>query len=262
MTIYVRHQSKVAHCQHLDRDKIEIDNKPWYYDIKRYLENGVYLEGVTENDKRTLRRLAFDFFLSGAILYKRTHIITNNGTNLNNKIMTKLCEQFKNLHHNFTPYYPKMNGAVEATNKNIKKIVQKMGVTYKEWHDMLPYALHEYRTSIQTSIGATPYSLVYGTNRSRNTLLESLERVQIGRCRVDSESARLAQPDRCEAVDGSMPRVVVPKENQECFRQEGKTPHIQKRGLGTQKDAVKLQRSKREVNPKLRKALYSEARFL
>ncbi|RDY07332.1 hypothetical protein CR513_08562, partial [Mucuna pruriens] len=28
---------------------------------------------------------------------------------------------------------------------------------------MLPYALHEYRTSVLTSIGATPYSLVYGT---------------------------------------------------------------------------------------------------
>ncbi|RDX77708.1 hypothetical protein CR513_42123, partial [Mucuna pruriens] len=36
-----------------------------------------------------------------------------------------------------------------------------MVVTYKDWHDMLPYALHEYCTSVQTSTGATPYSLVY-----------------------------------------------------------------------------------------------------
>ena len=57
---------------------------------------------------------------------------------------------------------PKMNGAVEAANKNIKKIVQKMTVTYKDWHKMLPFALHRYRTSAQTSIGETPYSLVYG----------------------------------------------------------------------------------------------------
>ncbi|KAI5431031.1 hypothetical protein KIW84_035254 [Lathyrus oleraceus] len=57
---------------------------------------------------------------------------------------------------------PKMNGAVEAANKNIKKIVQKMVVTYKDWHEMLPFALHGYRTSVRTSIGATPYSLVYG----------------------------------------------------------------------------------------------------
>ena len=55
-----------------------------------------------------------------------------------------------------------MNGAVEAANKNIKKIVQKMTVSYKDWHEMLPFALHGYRTSVRTSTGATPYSLVYG----------------------------------------------------------------------------------------------------
>jgi len=55
-----------------------------------------------------------------------------------------------------------MNGVVEAANKNIKKIIQKMVVTYKDWHEMLPFALHAYRTIIRTSIGTTPYSLVYG----------------------------------------------------------------------------------------------------
>ncbi|RDX87614.1 Retrovirus-related Pol polyprotein, partial [Mucuna pruriens] len=92
-----------------------------------------------------------------------THIITDNGTNLNNKMMTKLCEQFWIRHHNSTPYRPKMNGIAEAANKNLKKIVQKMLVTYKDWHEMLPYALHEYRSSVRTSTGTTPYSLVYDT---------------------------------------------------------------------------------------------------
>ena len=55
-----------------------------------------------------------------------------------------------------------MNGAVEAANKNIKKIIQKMMVSYKDWHEMFPFALHGYRTSVQTSTGATSYSLVYG----------------------------------------------------------------------------------------------------
>src|ERR1051325_11983848 len=55
-----------------------------------------------------------------------------------------------------------MNGAVEAANKNIKKIIQNMVVTYKDWHEMLPFALHRYRTSVRTSTGATPFSLVYG----------------------------------------------------------------------------------------------------
>ena len=37
-----------------------------------------------------------------------------------------------------------------------------MVVTYKDWHEMLPFALHSYRTSVRTSTGATPFSLVYG----------------------------------------------------------------------------------------------------
>ena len=89
-------------------------------------------------------------------------IITKNGTNINNTMITELCKKFKIQHHNSSPYRPKMNGTVEATNKNIQKIIQKMTVTYKDWHDMLPFAHHGYHTSAQTSTRETPYSLVYG----------------------------------------------------------------------------------------------------
>ena len=88
-------------------------------------------------------------------------IIMDNAINLNNKMMMEMCGDFKIQHHNSTPYKPKMNGAVEAANKNIKKIIQKMIVSYKDWHEMLPFALHGYRTSVRTSTGATPFSLVY-----------------------------------------------------------------------------------------------------
>ncbi|KAL1134769.1 hypothetical protein V6Z11_A12G127300 [Gossypium hirsutum] len=54
-----------------------------------------------------------------------------------------------------------MNGTVEEANKNIKKIMEKMIETYKDWHDKLPFALCAYRTSVRTSTGATPFSLLY-----------------------------------------------------------------------------------------------------
>uniref|UniRef100_A0A2N9G9M9 Uncharacterized protein n=1 Tax=Fagus sylvatica TaxID=28930 RepID=A0A2N9G9M9_FAGSY len=257
----------------------EIDDKPWYYDIKRFIQDREYPSRATENEKKYIRRMAFQFFLSGEILYKRTHDATllrcvdaeeanrliqemhaglmgahANGPFLARKIMragyywltmerdcirhvqtchkcqmyqnsknappqylhtmaspwpfsawgmdvigaitpkasnghefilvaidyfTKwvggmflqechssrghpLCQQFKIQHHNSAPYRPKMNGAVEAANKNVKKILSKMTETYKDWHEHLPYALCAYRTSVRTSVGATPYSLVYG----------------------------------------------------------------------------------------------------
>ena len=55
-----------------------------------------------------------------------------------------------------------MNGAVETTNKNVKKIIAKAIETYKDWHEKLSFALHGYRTGVRTSTGATPYSLIYG----------------------------------------------------------------------------------------------------
>ncbi len=51
---------------------------------------------------------------------------------------------------------------MEVANKNLKRIIRKMTITYKDWHNMLPFAFHAYPTSVRTSTGATPYSLVYG----------------------------------------------------------------------------------------------------
>ncbi|KAE8648343.1 hypothetical protein Csa_024001, partial [Cucumis sativus] len=55
-----------------------------------------------------------------------------NAKNLNNKMMDELYEKFKINHRNSTPYRPKMNGAVETANKNIKRIIEKMTTTYKD----------------------------------------------------------------------------------------------------------------------------------
>ena len=47
------------------------DEKPWYYDIKCFLQIQVYPPGKSLKDKKTLIRLAGNFYLNGDILYKR-----------------------------------------------------------------------------------------------------------------------------------------------------------------------------------------------
>ena len=76
--------------------------------------------------------------------------------------MDTLVQEYGIQHHRSSAYRPQINGAVEAANKNIKRILRKMVETSRDWSEKLPFTLWAYRTSFRTSTGATPYSLVYG----------------------------------------------------------------------------------------------------
>ncbi|XP_060202457.1 uncharacterized protein LOC132630884 [Lycium barbarum] len=58
-----------AHCCNMEA---EPDGKSWYNDIKIYLERREYPEGITSEQKKTIRRMANSFFLNNEVLYKRT----------------------------------------------------------------------------------------------------------------------------------------------------------------------------------------------
>ncbi|XP_070056878.1 uncharacterized protein [Nicotiana tomentosiformis] len=76
--------------------------------------------------------------------------------------MRKLCEKLKIIHRNSTTYRPQMNGAIEAANKNIKRILRKIVDNHRQWHEKPSFSLLGYRTTMWTSTGAMPYMLVYG----------------------------------------------------------------------------------------------------
>ena len=60
-------------------------------------------------------------------------------------------------------YYPQANGQVEAINKVLKCMLQRMiGVHKRDWHLFLYSALWAYRTSVRNATGFTPFQLVYG----------------------------------------------------------------------------------------------------
>ncbi|MCO5598922.1 hypothetical protein L7F22_053021 [Adiantum nelumboides] len=62
-----------------------------------------------------------------------------------------------------TPYYPECNGLVEKVNGMICKIITKQVVSKpKDWDKHLSAALWAYRPSFITSLGYTPYHLVFG----------------------------------------------------------------------------------------------------
>nr|XP_009610548.1 uncharacterized protein K02A2.6-like [Nicotiana tomentosiformis] len=115
--------------------------------------------------KVVTKKAVVDFVHSNIICYfgiPKT-IIMDNSANLNSHLMREVCEQFKIIHCNSTPYRPKANGVVEAANKNIKKILRKKVQDSSQWHEKFPFSLLGYRTTMQTSVGATPYLLVCRT---------------------------------------------------------------------------------------------------
>ncbi|XP_019427126.1 PREDICTED: uncharacterized protein LOC109335449 [Lupinus angustifolius] len=68
--IKIESRDQPIHCCALE---VEQDGKPWYYDIKVYIQKYEYPIGASKTDKRTLRRLVMGFSLDGDVLYKRNH---------------------------------------------------------------------------------------------------------------------------------------------------------------------------------------------
>ncbi|XP_050915819.1 uncharacterized protein LOC127130907 [Lathyrus oleraceus] len=66
----IDHLDEPAHCLVIEED---FDDKPWFYDMKRYLEKQEYPDGVSITDKKSPRRLCSKFFLNGDVLYKRNY---------------------------------------------------------------------------------------------------------------------------------------------------------------------------------------------
>ncbi|XP_050890455.1 uncharacterized protein LOC127095866 [Lathyrus oleraceus] len=65
-----RHFDEHVHCL---TTKEESYDKPWFFDIKHYLEKQEYPTEASNLDKRAIRRLASKFFLNGDVLYKRNY---------------------------------------------------------------------------------------------------------------------------------------------------------------------------------------------
>lgn len=158
-------------------------------------------------------------------------IITDNAANLNSHLMKEVCQQFKIMHQNSTPYRPKANGAVEAANKNIKKILRKMVQGSRQWHEKLPFALLGYRTTVRTSIGTTPYLLVYGTEAVIPAEVEILSLRIVVEAEIDDDEWVKTRLEQLSLIDekkigGSMPWSIVSEKNGKSIQQEGASPKI------------------------------------
>ena len=101
-------------------------------------------------------------------------ILTDNGTELKNKLWTEVFEKLR-TEQKFTPIYsPQCNGRIEGFHKFLKATIAKQLETHVEWDDLVWKATAAYNFFPTESSGLAPFFLMFGREAAvKHTLLES-----------------------------------------------------------------------------------------
>nr|GFB18022.1 reverse transcriptase domain-containing protein [Tanacetum cinerariifolium] len=90
-------------------------------------------------------------------------IINDRGTHFCNDQFSRVMAKYGVTHRLSTAYHPQTSGQVKVTNRGLKHILERpVGENRASCSDKLEDTLWAFRTAFKTSVGCTPYHLVYG----------------------------------------------------------------------------------------------------
>lgn len=90
-------------------------------------------------------------------------LVSDRGSNFTSELVSELNRLLSIEHKLTTPYHPMANGLVERFNGTLKTMVKRMCQERpKDWDRYLPAVLFAYREVPQTSLGFSPFEMVYG----------------------------------------------------------------------------------------------------
>nr|GEZ41849.1 reverse transcriptase domain-containing protein [Tanacetum cinerariifolium] len=125
-----------------------------------YLSKWVKAKAFPTNDARVVVKLLKSLF---SWFGTPKAIISDRGTHFYNDQFSRVMEKYGVTHRLSTTYHPQTSGHVEVTNRGLKRILERtVGENRASWSDKHKDALWAFRTAFKTSVGCTPYRLVYG----------------------------------------------------------------------------------------------------
>nr|GFA92123.1 hypothetical protein [Tanacetum cinerariifolium] len=113
---------------------------PWFADLANYHAGNFIIKGKTSQQKQKFFKDARHYFWDDPYLFRTC------------------ADQIIRC-----SYHPQTSGQVEVTNRGLKHILERtVGENRASWSDKLEDALWAFQIAFKTSIGCTPYRLVYG----------------------------------------------------------------------------------------------------
>lgn len=113
------------------------------------------------NNTKTTTLFLFNHIITQFGILKS--IVTDHGMHFCNAMMAELTTMLHLDHEHSSPYYPQANDHVESIICILKTMLQRMVGKHKSnWHVQRFSALWAYQISTKTSMGFTPFQLVYG----------------------------------------------------------------------------------------------------
>ena len=99
-------------------------------------------------------------------------VLSDNGSNFIATVTETLMKKLKCYHIKASPFHPQTNGMLERSHQVLKKTLDKLGCTKKNWDDYLAPTLMALRTAPHAALGVTPFELMFG--REARTPIDAL----------------------------------------------------------------------------------------